>query len=67
MLNTLFPQSREILGNAHGYQLTNDAGVPFIEFQKVIFNEEKESLLVQVKGDIGVIVEIVLDAEKRDE
>ena len=67
ILYTLFPQLREIIGNGHSYQLPNDAGVPFMEGENVIFNEEQDSSLVQVKVDIGVIVEIVLDADEMEE
>ena len=54
------------MGNA-GYQLTTEAGVPFMEGQKIIFIEEQDSTKEQVKGDIGVIIEIVLFNDEREE
>ena len=67
ILNTILPQVRVIMCNAHGYRLTNEADVLFMEGEKVIFNEDQASLLVQVNGDIGVIVNVFLDPDERSE
>lgn len=37
-----------------------------MECQKAIFIEYQDSVLVQVKDDIGVIIEIVMDPDKKD-
>ena len=66
ILNTILTQLIIVMGNA-GSQLTTEAGVPFFEGQKVIFIEEQDSFKEQVMGDVGVITEIVMTDDERQE
>ena len=54
------------MGNA-GSHLATEEGVQFREGKKLIFHHEKVSHMEQEKGDIGVVVQIIIEPDERDQ